>query len=74
MPSLGTAAVEHSGTGLGLHAGKKAVNLGAAAAIWLKGALGHVVVLSDLSLPHSDANSRRRWAHVYTKEPLGSKF
>ena len=37
----GTAAAQHGGTALGLHAGAKAVCLDALAAIGLKRALGH---------------------------------
>jgi hypothetical protein len=41
VAALGAAAAEHGSAGLGGHAAQKAVNLGAAAAIGLKGALGH---------------------------------
>ncbi len=41
VAALGPAAVEHSLTGLGLHTGKEAVNLGAMTAVGLEGALGH---------------------------------
>jgi hypothetical protein len=41
MASLGTTAIENSGTGLGLHAGEKAVGLGATATVWLKGTHRH---------------------------------
>ena len=41
MTSLGTAAVQYSLSSFGSHADEKAVNLGAAAAVGLKGALGH---------------------------------
>lgn len=41
MATLGTAAIEYRGTGLGLHASKKAMNLAATTTVWLKGTLGH---------------------------------
>ncbi len=41
VAALGAAAAEDGGTGLGLHAGKEAVGLGAVAAVGLKGTLGH---------------------------------
>ena len=41
VTALGAAAVEDSGTGLGGHANEEAVDLGAAAAVRLEGALGH---------------------------------
>jgi hypothetical protein len=41
VTALGAAAAEHGCTCLGLHAGKKAVGLGAVAAVRLKGALRH---------------------------------
>ena len=41
VAALGAATVEHSGAGLGLHAAQKSVNLAAATAVGLKGALGH---------------------------------
>jgi hypothetical protein len=41
MTALGAAAIEDGGTSLGLHAGKKAVGLGAVAAVGLKGTLRH---------------------------------
>src|SRR5437764_10152895 len=41
VAALGATAAEHSGAGLGLHAGKKAVGLGPVAAIGLKSTLRH---------------------------------
>jgi hypothetical protein len=41
MTALGTAAIEDSGASLGLHAGQKAVGLGAVAAVRLKSTLRH---------------------------------
>jgi hypothetical protein len=41
MTALGATAVKNGGTRLGLHARKKAVGLGAMAAIGLKGTLRH---------------------------------
>ena len=41
VAAFGAAAIEHRGTRLGLHAGQKAVNFATAAAVRLKGALGH---------------------------------
>ena len=41
VTALGATAAEDGGTGLGLHAGEKAVRLGAVAAVRLKGALRH---------------------------------
>src|SRR5437764_8034494 len=41
VAALGATAAEHSGAGLGLHAGKKAVGLGPVTAIGLKGTLRH---------------------------------
>ena len=41
MTALRTAAVEHSGTCLGLHAGKETMGLGAMAAIGLESTLWH---------------------------------
>ena len=41
VTALGAAAVENGGASLGLHAAQKAVGLGAAAAVGLKGALRH---------------------------------
>ena len=41
MTALGAATAQHSCSRLGLHAGKKAVGLGAVAAVGLKGTLRH---------------------------------
>jgi hypothetical protein len=41
VTALRTAAAEHGGSCLGLHAGKKAVGLGAVAAVWLESTLRH---------------------------------
>jgi hypothetical protein len=41
VTALGTAAIEDGGTCLGLHAGEKAVGLGAVAAVGLEGTLRH---------------------------------
>jgi len=41
MSAFGAAAIEYSGTGFGLHTGKKAMRLGAMAAVRLKGTLRH---------------------------------
>ena len=41
VAAFGAAAAEHGGAGLGGHAAEEAVNLAPAAAIGLKGALGH---------------------------------
>jgi hypothetical protein len=41
VTTLGTAAIEDGCTSLGLHAGEKAVGLGAVAAVGLKGTLRH---------------------------------
>jgi hypothetical protein len=41
MTALGAAAIQDGGASLGLHAGEKAVGLGAVAAVGLKGTLRH---------------------------------
>ena len=41
VTALSATAVKNSGARLGLHAGKKAVGLGAMAAIWLESTLRH---------------------------------
>src|SRR5207248_1858606 len=41
MTPLGAAAAEHSGSGLGLHAGKEAVGLGPVTAVGVKRTLRH---------------------------------
>jgi len=41
VAALGAAAIEYGCTGLGLHAGEKAVGLGAVAAVGLEGTLRH---------------------------------
>ena len=46
VTALGAAAAQNGGTGLGLHAGKKAVGLGAMAAVGLEGTLWHGTIYS----------------------------
>lgn len=57
VPSLGATARQHGSTGLGLHAGAKAMRLGAVATVGLKSTLGHRTVLIRESLPYGQVLS-----------------
>jgi hypothetical protein len=60
MTPLRAAAVQNGCAGLGLHAGQKAVGLGSAAAVRLKGALRHgTTLLLKLGLTYSASLDRR---------------
>ncbi len=45
VAAFGATAAEDGLAGFGLHAGEETVGFGAAAAVWLEGALWHVLLL-----------------------------
>jgi hypothetical protein len=67
LAALGPAARQHGRSALGLHAGAKAVNLRATAAIRLKCALRHGTALLNFFLWKMLPGRHRRKCHFQTK-------